>query len=142
MGAALALFFVVADRAYPLTVNGEAGSGLFPLIISVWLLAGSLIMAGHTYRSRELAAIQVDWPDRSGLLRIFGILVACLIFIFLLTPLGDLWTTCLTIFLVLRIMGMKRWLYLLPTAILMGAITHWLFCWFLGVTLPQGTLFD
>lgn len=139
--AALALFLLFENRAYSLISNGEPGSGLFPLIVGLWLLAASLIVAGQTYRSHELAAVQVEWPDRAGLLRMSGIVAACIVFILLLTPLGDLGVDALTLLLVLRVMGMKRWLYLVPTAIMMGAATHWLFAVFLGVPLPHGTLF-
>ena len=139
--AALALFFLYANRVYPLSTGGEPGPGLFPLIIALWLLAASLIVAGETYLSRTLATVHVEWPDRAGLLRMLGVLAACLAYILTLTPLGDLVACTLTIVLVLRVMGMRRWLFLLLTAIPMAAATHWLFASFLGVPLPQGTLF-
>lgn len=141
VSAALALFWLVADRTYPLGRGGQPGPGLFPLLIGLWLLAASLIVAGETYWSHEITGVVVDWPDRGGLLRVLGIGVACLIYILLLTSLGDLVSGALTIVLVLRIMGMRRWRYLVPTAIAMAVATHWLFAWFLGVPLPQGTLF-
>jgi hypothetical protein len=141
VSAGLGLFFLYENRIYPLSRGGEPGSGLFPLIIGLWLLATSLIVAGETYSSHQLAAVQVEWPDRVGLLRMLGIAAACLVFILLLGYLGDLGAGVLTILLVLRLMGMQRWRYLVPTAIVMTAITHWLFASFLGVPLPQGTLF-
>ena len=70
-----------------------------------------------------------------------GILAACLVFIGLLEVVGDFAAGALTILLVLRVMGMKRWAYLIPTALVMAAVTHWLFAWFLGVPLPRGTVF-
>ncbi len=140
--AGLALFWVFEDRAYPLSQGGQAGPGLFPLLIALWLLAASAIVAWETVRSRELVAVPVAWPDRPGLGRMLGIVAACLLFILLLEYLGDFGAGALTILLVLRVMGMRRWLYLVPTAIVMAATTHWLFASFLGVPLPRGTLFD
>ena len=139
--AALALFFLYEDRVYPLSRGGEPGPGLFPLIIGLWLFAASLIVAGETYMSHKLDAVKVEWPDRAGLLRMLGIVGACLVFMLLLNYLGDLGAGTLTILLILRVMGMRRWRYLVPAAILMAAATHWLFVSLLGVPLPQGTVF-
>jgi hypothetical protein len=139
---ALALFWLVEDRVYPLGRGGQPGPGLFPLLIGLWLLAASLIVAGETYWSHGLAGATVDWPDKVRLLRVLGIVAACLVFILLLKYLGDLGAGVLTLLLVLRVMGMQRWRYILLTAMVMAAATHWLFSWFLGVPLPRGTLFD
>ncbi len=111
------------------------------MIIGIWLLAASLVVAGEAIQSRRLADIQIEWPDRSGLGRMLGIAAACLVFISVMNYVGDLVAGVLTILLVLRVMGMKRWWHILPTAILMAAVTHWLFSSFLGVPLPPGRLF-
>lgn len=136
-----AAFYLVEGRAYPLGTAARPGPGLYPLLVGLILLVTSLGTAWESWRERHRDEMQVEWPIGANLWRAIAVVAAAIGYILLLSYLGDLVIGFLVILVVLRIMGMTRWLHGAAAAAVMTIVFHVVFVMLLGVSLPQGILF-
>lgn len=137
----IVLFYLVEDRNYPLGSLGHPGPGLYPMLVGAMMLIATWVTVVEAGKGTNQAGISFDWPSGMGRWRVFTVVFAALGYTLLLDPLGDLVVGFLAALAVAWIMGMKTiWKAVIVAAVLSGAF-HLVFAYFLGVSLPQGTLF-
>jgi len=141
-GVLVALVYLAGDRSYPMMLHTQPGPGLFPAVIGVFTLCTALWTVWETARSQNEEPVHIEWPDRPGWIRVSIVMATSVGYIILLPIVGDLVVSFLAILIVLRTMGMARWLPALGVALSMALIFHVLFVNLLEVPLPQGVWFS
>jgi len=137
----IVLFYLVEGRNYPLGSLGHPGPGLYPMLVGAMMLIATSMTVVEAGKGTNQAGISFDWPSGVGWWRVFTVVFAALGYTLLLDPLGDLVVGFLAALAVAWIMGMKTiWKAVIVAAVLSGAF-HLVIAYFLGVPLPQGTLF-
>jgi hypothetical protein len=138
----LVVLYLAEARNYPLRSEGQIGPGLYPVLVGVFLLVTTLKTVVDAWRERYKPDIHVEWPSGEGLWRVVAVVGATWFYIVLLPYLGDLIVDALTVLVILRVMGMRSWNRICPTAVLMAAAFHIMFPVLLQVPLPGGVLFQ
>ncbi len=151
MSAAISMFVFGAITAalslqLPLGTPRMPGSGFFPLVLGLALMA---LAAGHCvqlYRARPKAAAAEtpaapvapggDGATRRVVLFVAGVIAA----VALLQPLGYVLSSLLLMLVLLQILGLRLW-YSASIALLSAAASYVVFVRWLKIPLPSGWLF-
>jgi putative tricarboxylic transport membrane protein len=121
----------------------EPGAGLFPFLISLFLILLAIgLFAASLRKGGRFSFIEIrkSWPDRNGFRRIGLTVLFLASYVLALNYLGFLLTTFLFIFLLLRFIEPQKW----PTVILGSLLTaggsYAIFEIWLRANLPVGLL--
>ncbi len=111
-----------------------------PYIVGTMIIISGAALGLKAWRSRRAGPV-IEWPDRQGFLRILVSLIAVVLFIALMEPLGLPLSTGLYVSFAVWYLRRSR----LLTSVLIGAITgvlsYFLFIKVLELSFPLGTLF-
>ena len=137
----IVLFYLVEDRNYPIGSLSHPGPGLYPMLVGAMMLVATSMTVLEAVKGTNQAGVSFDWPHGVGRWRVATVVFAALGYTLLLDRLGDLVVGFLAALVVGWVMGMKSvWKAVIVAAVLAG-LFHLIFAYFLGVPLPQGTIF-
>ncbi len=137
-----ALFYLATAVRLPLGTRSQPGPGVYPILVGLLMLASSLGLALQALLSRRAAQSPVEWPSGLGRWRMLAVAGAAAAYILLVPYLGDALAGMGAMLLVLRVMGMRRWLVASALAVAMALTFHYVFVVLLSIPLPRGVLFD
>lgn len=133
----LGAIYVGETLRYPRGTPAQPGPGLYPLLLGLLLIVGSCGTLVESL-SQRLPDVESVWPTGPARWRMLAILLASLGYIVLLPYVGHSIAGTLSVLVVLRAMGVKRWLPAVVLAVAMGLGSYYLFGVILGVPLPTG----
>ncbi len=136
-GLAVAVAVSAGALAMPMGTLGNPGAGFLPFWVGIALGIMSLALALGACRAS--GARQPGDEGWTGW-RVTGMVVALLLSVLALEPVGYLPTTFLLLAALLRILGERRWPTVLVFAAVATAGSYALFGSWLGVPLPAGRL--
>lgn len=144
VGCGVALFgvFILVASMY---ITGGAAHRLpprtFPMVVGFLLLFCGIALAikNWTLKGADLA---IHWPDREGVKANAVTLVALGCYIALLNPLGLPLASFLYIAFSIWYLRRSKWLTALVIAVIIGAVSYYLFIRLLGLSFPAGFLFE
>ena len=111
-----------------------------PYVVGVMILVCGAVLAFKAWQSRE-AGSTIQWPDRSGTIRIIISLIAAAIFIAIMEPLGLPLSAGLYVSFAIWYLRRSRLVTALLTGGITGVVSYFLFIRFLELSFPIGTLF-
>jgi putative tricarboxylic transport membrane protein len=117
-----------------LTGPGGPDSGLFPLIASVVVLAGGVLLM----LSPRQWATDIGWPDRAGWMRLGGVVFGLATIAITLPLIGFIAAGLLTMMILMRTVERASWLQSVALAAGSVAVVTGLFGHLLGMPLPRG----
>ena len=120
--------------------NGVPGPGLFPLIIGSVLVVLGLSLVGIAGLGRLDRSDDTLVPDRGGVRRILGTILATIIFIWSLAWIGYLLAMTLYVFILLVFVGGRKRTNSVIIAVIFGAASYATFKFGLGLHLPGSAL--
>jgi hypothetical protein len=132
---ALGLAALYKASSLPFGTVREPDSGFYPILICIALVA----FAGISFASPEQARPSEGDSHPRGSLRVWGIVVAMVLYVWALGAVGFLLCTAALVVLLLRGMGALPWLHSVVAAVVAAAACYALFTR-LGVPLPAGIL--
>jgi putative tricarboxylic transport membrane protein len=118
------------------------GSGLFPLLIGIVIVALSfaLLIQTLTGSNTPLGGVE-SFPKGADFRRVAFVTLALFLYAFLLNYIGYLVCTTGLMVALLRALGLKKWGAIALIAILTGVLSYGLFVFVLDVPLPRGEVF-
>jgi len=138
------IFLFGAVTAYcslsiPLGTFRAAGSGLFPLGLGILLMGLSIVLLAKAYVQRKPISekkprSEVPRSTKQVIFFIGAIVLATLFF----KPLGYPLMWFLLLLALLRILGVRRWVYTLSLSFLTATGAYFLFVLWLQIPLPKG----
>ncbi len=137
-----ALFYLAEAMRQPFGTPEQLGPGVYPVLVGLLMLGSSLGLALQAAFGRDTLRIPVEWPAGSALWRMLAVGGASAGYILLVPYLGDAAAGILAMLLVLRVMGMRRWLVACALAVGMALTCHYIFVVMLSIPLPRGVLFE
>jgi putative tricarboxylic transport membrane protein len=111
-----------------------------PYIVGVTILSGGAFLALKSWR-RGGKDVPLKWPDRGAMIRITVILLAAVVFVLVMTPIGFPLSSGL--YIAFSIWYLKRsavWTGLI-CGIITGVLSYYVFGQLLELSLPIGTIF-
>lgn len=133
MGLGLAALYKASSL--PFGTVREPDSGFYPILICIALAA----FAGISFASPEQPRASEGGSHPRGSLRVWGIVVAMVLYVWALGAVGFLLCTTALVLLLLRGIGALPWLHSVVAAVVAAAACYALFTR-LGVPLPAGVL--
>ena len=132
---ALGLAALYKASGLPFGTVREPDSGFYPILICIGLVA----FAGISFASPELPGASEDASHPRGAWRVWGIVVAMVLYVWALPAVGFLLCTAALVVLLRRGIGAVHWLHSVVAAVVAAAACYALFT-LLGVPLPAGIL--
>lgn len=125
-----------ATYSWTLGVIGPAGpdSGLFPLIASLIIMGGGLVLLFQ----RSGYALSASFPRGAALWRVLGVLAGLALMAIGIPYLGFAITGAITMLILLRTVEQSSWAMSVLLAIVSVMVVVWLFGHLLGMPLPRG----
>jgi len=125
-----------AKMAWDMGLMGTDGpdSGFFPFIASALMLVGGvalMLMPKHR-------AVDIDWPDRPGGLRVGGVCAGLAVIAFLLPIAGFALSGVLTMLILMKAVERATWTQAIILSVVSVAAVIGLFGKLLGMPLPRG----
>ncbi len=147
LGAAIAfvlfaIFYLDTAVHQPLGTRSQPGPGVYPILVGLLMLGSSLGLALQAMRARHATQAPFEWPTGTAGWRMLAVAGASAGYILLTPYLGDALAGIGAMLLVLRVMGMRRWLVACALAVGMALAFHYVFVVLLSIPLPRGVLFD
>ena len=135
--AALAVAYLVANRAYPLDTLATPGPGIFPLAAGLLLLG---LAAGQAVAARRAPRASAP-AEGVATSRVVGLTAALVGYALAAGTVGFLAASFALVLFASRLLGAPGWLR--PAALALGVTlgAYVLFVAWLGVPLPRGRLF-
>ena len=119
----------------------QPGPGVYPTLMGLLMLGASLGLALQAWLGKQGAQEPIEWPTGKALWRMLAVGGASAGYIVLMPYLGDALAGVLVMLLVMRVMGVKRWLVAGALAVGMAVTFHYVFVEVLSIPLPRGILF-
>jgi hypothetical protein len=129
----IALYVLWESRALPLGSLRNPGPAFLPIALALALLGLGMLVALSGGASRPLR--EVDWPEARHAV---AILAACAFAAWALERLGYRLTMAVTLLFLLRVVERRRLWFAVGFAVLLPALTFYLFDTLLRVPLPRG----
>lgn len=133
-----AIIYLLLARNYALGTAAQPGPGLYPVLVGLFLLMASIGTALESALSQRQDQTKPHWPVGQERRRLLTVMAVCLSYLLVLPYLGDLLSGAVAILVILRAMGMTRWVTSVALAVVLAAVIHYVFVVLLGVMLPQG----
>jgi hypothetical protein len=143
--ALVAVAAIITSRGFPGTgLSTDIGSGRFPLIYSIALLAlSATLIIQNVLKARETTAPSADDESpRPNYLKSFAGIVASLLCLGALPYAGYLLVTAIYLSYLMWLLGMKRKVLNPLLAIVIAGVLYFTFSSGLHVPLPDGSLFE
>lgn len=121
----------------------ETGSGFFPFLVALVLVASSVAVLVRERRrgaEPESPAGEDEFAGTVHWWRVVGVVLAALLVPLLGTTVGMIVTLSVSLVLIAKIMGLSRWSSALILGLAFGAATWLIFVYWLFVPLPTGVL--
>lgn len=134
----LDVLYIAAALRYPLGSPSRPGAGFYPLLVGALIGLAALATAAEAYRAGP--ASRVNWPGRSGALRVLSIVAAALSYILLLPYTGHLGAAVPVTVVPLWVMGIRRWWQVAALSAFFTLGSYYLFAVILRVPFPAGIL--
>jgi len=140
--AVLGLLVIIAASQIRGGMEERLPPRTLPYSVGAMILAGGAFLVLKSWRSaKEEGPGQIKWPDRGAVIRITVCLMALVVYIPAITPLG--FPLASGLYIAFSIWYLKH--SALWTALICGAVTgilsFYVFYKVLGLSLPMGTLF-
>lgn len=116
-------------------------SGLFPLLVALFLTAVSLVSLVKSRGVNPLREETEPLPKGGDLRRVVALVLTLILYAACLKALGYLLCTTGLMAVVVRLLGMRSWSKLALIAALTGLLSYALFGFALDVPLPRGEVF-
>lgn len=138
IGICLSVLYLALSFQMPMGRVRQPGAGVFPVISGFLLLLGSVSALWEGMKQRK--SEQVELPAGSDLLRLLAVLGGVLGYLILLPVLGQLISSTLFCFVLIRALSnLSIWRVMLY-AVLMAGAAYLLFVRFLMLPMPVGIL--
>lgn len=135
----LGLFYVVQAPQYQLsTVDAGAGPGLLPLLTGAALALSSISLFGLAQKNEPAALDDGIVPERLGMIRLGGVIVALIAVVVLMPKLGFRLTMFAFLAFTIRLLGRFNPFLIIAVALGGSVGLFWLFNDRLLVILPRG----
>jgi putative tricarboxylic transport membrane protein len=135
---AVILWQSVAKMDYFYADRGAPGPGFLPFWVSLGIVVLGAILTVQAVRAGPPA--NIEWPDRLGWHRILYLIGGFLAFLLVIRFIGFTLASMLFIGVVSYLLGMRRWIVLLPVSVGVGLFLHLVFDTWLRISLPVGML--
>lgn len=123
----------------PIGTFRAAGSGLFPLGLGILLMALSVLLLINVYVRRTPIRGEKKHPeDARSTPQVVLFMGAIVLATLLLQDLGYPLVSFLLLLALLRVLGVRRWVYALSLSLLTATGTYVLFVLWLQIPLPKG----
>jgi len=144
VGCFIALFGVFILYASTFITGGAAHRlppQTFPMIVGTLLLlcGGGLALKSWSIRGADFP---LQWPDREGFRTILVVLASLAIYTAMMNPLGLPVATFCYIAFSIWYLKRSKWLMALVISVIMAATSYFLFIHLLGLSFPEGFLFE
>jgi len=116
-------------------------SGLFPLLVALFLIAVSLVLLVKSWGVNPRREETEPFPKGADLRRVAALFLTLIFYAACLKTLGYLLCTTGLMAVVVRLLGMRSWSKVALTAALTGLLSYALFVFALDVPLPRGEVF-
>lgn len=136
-------FFVLIYgwKVFPDARGDDIGTKFFPFILAIILILLAIFYILQSLRSKSSADGGFKFSVRSKeALRVIVTILCCIIFIGLVGKLGFIIVSAIVLFLMMYILGYKKWFVMTGVAILSPTIIQLFFEKILSVMLPHGFL--
>jgi putative tricarboxylic transport membrane protein len=142
-GTILLIFGVITallSLQMPIGTFRAAGTGLFPLILGVFLMILSCVFLLNIFLKRKKEPgkkeLETETPGSAWTLILFlGTMALATLFF---NPLGYPLISFLLMVALLRILGMKRWAFNILLSLVTAGVSYILFVGWLKIPLPKG----
>lgn len=142
IGVVLALVMLVLSINIGSQEGRIVGTALMPLVVSLMLLIFSAVLALRGFKSIKTYQ-EIGKKESVNIKGVIVMIVACLVYAYLLTPLGFVVSSVLFLFLLLYLMTKKEkrnYLKFGIITIISVLAIYFIFSNFFGIRLPQGIL--
>ncbi len=136
------IFYLATAAHLPFGTRNQPGPGVYPVLVGLLMLGSSLGLALEAVLGRRAAESPIEWPTGVAGWRMLTVAGASAGYILLVPYLGDALAGIVAMLLVLRVMGMRRWLVACALAVGVALTFHYLFVVLLSIPLPRGVLFN
>jgi putative tricarboxylic transport membrane protein len=137
-GLALSAMYLGASAQLPFGQLARPGAGVFPLIVGVLLVIGSLSTLWEGLRTA--IGEQVELPAGRDRLRLLVLLAALFVYIVALPWLGQLIASALFLILLMRVLSDVAWPHVIVYSLTIAATLYAVFVRLLNVPMPRGIL--
>lgn len=138
VGMVIAIAYLGLALELPLGRLSQPGAAVFPVMVGVILLIGSLAAVWEGWRMDNAA--QLQFPAGADLRRLFGLIGLLFAYLLTLPWLGQLTGSVLFSIALMRILSSLSWIRVLIYSLAISVGTYALFVYFLKVPMPPGVL--
>lgn len=139
LAGAVALAYTVLSLQYSWGTMAQPGTGFYPFWVGVAFVASAAGVGWEALRDRPGELVQ--WPRGIPLVRVVGVIAISAGYMVLLVIAGHAIAAAVATLSLMTLMGVRRLLWTVPFAVVVGIATSFLFIDLLGVPLPSGLLF-
>ena len=144
VGCGVALFGVFILSA-SMWITGGAAHRLpprtFPMVVGFLLFICGVALAIKNW-SLKGADLAIQWPDREGIRTNVVTIVSLGVYIALMNPLGLPLATFFYLAFSIWYLNQSKWLLAIVISLITAIISHYLFIRLLGLSFPEGFLFE
>ena len=136
----ISIAYLVGSLSFPIGGTGKPGPGLVPRTIGLFLLAVGICNFVQTFFSSAKKPSQKEeiFTEMGENVRVIGIALSLVLYLFLLSALGYLLATVLLMAVTLYLLGMRKITSLILFSISLSIASYGLFSVALDVPLPKG----
>lgn len=139
---AVGIAYLCGSLRLPMGTIEAPRSGLFPLIVAIFVVAMSLLLLVRSLSAEKYPLDPTEsFPEGTDRHRVAGVALALVLYAVGLRFLGYLICTIGLMAVVVRLLGMRSWIKVALAAILTGLLSYGLFVFLLDVPLPRGEVF-
>lgn len=136
IGICLSVLYLALSFQMPMGRVRQPGAGIFPVISGFLLLLGSVSALWEGFKQRK--SEEVELPAGSDLLRLLAVLGGVLGYLILLPILGQLVSSALFCFVLIRALSTLPVWRVALYALIMAGVAYLLFVHFLKLPMPVG----
>ncbi len=123
----------------PYTLYDPLGPGLYAIAIGIGLMVLGLV---HLFiNSRKPVSMGGVAGDKKMKIKFVSTVMACVIYIFLMSITGYLIATLVFFLIELRIEGFRSWLFIIILSLVLSGLYYLIFIQICNVVMPRGILF-
>lgn len=135
--------YLAGSLELPRGSAAQPGAGLYPLLLSIFLVALSLAFLIRSLRKHEATSEEGEpFPKGKDRQRVMAVGLALFLFVLFLKPLGYGPCSAVLMGATLRLLGLASWGKIVLISILTAFLSYYLFASLLGVPLPGGIFFS
>jgi putative tricarboxylic transport membrane protein len=137
----LGLLILYAATTIRAGAGGRLSPRTLPYIVGYLILFCGLGLAFKSWRYRG-KDIKLNWPDREGVKIILVNLVSLACYIVLMNPLGLPLSTFLYVTFTILYLKPSKWITAIVIGLIFGILSYYVFISLLGLSFPEGFLFE